>query len=121
MPEVGEVVEGVVEKIAPYGAFVVFEGGERGLIHISQIDRSYVKDVHEHLRENEKVTVKIMGTKPDGKLDLSIKALQEPDPRDRKPLRKGQDPEFEKMLKKYLKRSNERLADIKRNLRGKQT
>lgn len=120
MPDVGEVVEGQVEKIAPYGAFVLLDSGERGLIHISQIDRSYVKDVREHLRETDRVQVKVLGVKPDGRLDLSIKALQEPDPRDHRPIRKGQDPEFEKMLKKYLKRSNERLADIKRNLRGKQ-
>ncbi len=120
MAEVGEVVEGVVAKIAPYGAFVDLDNGEKGLIHISQIDRSYVKDVHEHLRETEKVTVKIVGMKPDGKLDLSIKALQEPDPREHRPPRRGQDPDFERMLKKFMQRSNERQADIKRNLRGKQ-
>ncbi|HVE92797.1 MAG TPA: S1 RNA-binding domain-containing protein [Actinomycetota bacterium] len=120
MAEVGETVEGAVAKIAPYGAFIDLDNGEKGLIHISQIDRAYVKDVKEFLREGDRVSVKVMGTKPDGKLDLSIKALQEPDPRDRRPLRKGSDPEFEKMLKSYLRRSNERLADIKRNLRGKQ-
>ncbi len=121
MAEVGATVEGVVEKIAPYGAFVALEGGEKGLIHISQVDRSYVKDVKEFLREGDRVTVKILGMKPDGKLDLSIKALQEPDPRERRPLKKGQDPEFERMLKSYLRRSNERLADIKRRDRSKQT
>lgn len=120
MAEVGETVEGVIAKIAPYGAFVDLDSGEKGLIHISQVDRSYVKDVREHLREADRVTVKIMGMKPDGKLDLSIKALQEPDPRERKPLRKGADPEFEKMLKRYLKRSNENLADLKRNRRKKE-
>lgn len=120
MAEVGDTVEGTVEKIAPYGAFIALEGGEKGLVHISQVDRSYVKNIDEFLREGDKVTVKILGTKPDGKLDLSIKALQEPDPRDRKPLRK-QDPEFERMLKSYLRRSNERLADIKRRDRTRQS
>lgn len=120
MAEVGEVVEGVVAKIAPYGAFIDLDSGDKGLIHISQIDRSYVRDVHDHLREQDRVTVKIVGQKPDGKLDLSIKALQEPDPRDHRPLRKGADPEFERMLKRFMQRSNERQADIKRNLRHKQ-
>ncbi|HVL81385.1 MAG TPA: S1 RNA-binding domain-containing protein [Actinomycetota bacterium] len=119
MAEVGDTVEGVVERLAPYGAFVALDTGEKGLIHISQVDRSYVKDVKEFLRENDRVTVKVLGMKPDGKLDLSIKALQEPDPRERRPLRRGQDPEFEKMLKSYLRRSNERLADIKRRDRGR--
>jgi S1 RNA binding domain protein len=118
MADVGEVVEGVVAKIVPYGAFIDLDNGEKGLIHISQIDRSYVRDVTEHLRENDKVTVKIVGMKEDGKLDLSIKALQEPDPREHRPPRRG-DPEFEKMLKRFMQRSNERQADIKRNLRGK--
>ena len=119
MAEVGDVVQGTVAKIAPYGAFIDLENGEKGLIHISQIDRSYVRDVNEHLRETDKVTVKVVGMKPDGKLDLSIKALQEPDPREHRPPRKG-DPEFERMLKRFMQRSNERQADIKRNLRQKQ-
>lgn len=120
MAEVGEVVEGVVAKIAPYGAFVDLDNGEKGLVHISQIDRSYVKDVKEHLRETDRVTVKVVGLKDDGRLDLSIKALQEPDPREHRPPRRGQDPEFERMLKRFMQRSNERQADIKRNLRHKQ-
>lgn len=121
MSDVGDTLEGTVEKLAPFGAFIGFESGEKGLIHISQVDRSYVKDVNEFLREGDKVTVKVLGTKPDGKLDLSIKALQEPDPRDHKMPKKGQDPEFERMLKSFLRKSNERLADIKRRDRNRQT
>ena len=56
-----------------------------------------------------------VGIKDDGRLDLSIKALQEPDPTEHRPVGK-QDPEFEKMLKRFMQRSNERQADIKRNI-----
>jgi S1 RNA binding domain protein len=116
--EVGETVEGVVAKIMPYGAFVDLDTGEKGLVHISQVDRSYVQNVTDFLRESEKVTVKVVGIKEDGRLDLSIKALQEPDPTEHRPTPK-QDPEFERMLKKFMQRSNERQADIKRNVRNK--
>ena len=118
MAEVGDVVEGVVAKIMPYGAFIDLDGGQKGLIHISQVDRSYVQNVSDFLRENDRVTVKIVGTKDDGRLDLSIKVLQEPDPSEHRPVGK-QDPEFERMLKKFMQRSNERQADIKRNIRQK--
>lgn len=120
MADVGAIVEGVVAKIMPYGAFVDLDTGEKGLVHISQVDRSYVQNVTDFLREQERVTVKVVGIKDDGRLDLSIKALQEPDPTDHRPTPR-QDPEFERMLKKFMQRSNERQADIKRNMRQKLT
>lgn len=117
MAEVGEVLEGVVSKIMDFGAFVDLDNGEKGLVHISQVDHSFVRDVSDHLHEGDKVTTKVVGVKPDGKLDLSIKALQ-PDPRENRP-RRGGDPEFEKMLRRFMQRSNERQAEVKRNLRQK--
>ena len=53
-----------------------------GLVHISEIDRNYVKDVREHLREGDTVEAKVVAIKDDGKIDLSIKALQDPLRRD---------------------------------------
>src|SRR6185436_6609973 len=47
-----------------------------GLVHISEVDRNYVKDVHDHLREGDVVQAKVVAIKEDGKIDLSIKALQ---------------------------------------------
>ena len=78
--EVGAVIDGTVERITPYGAFLKLEDGRLGLIHISEIDRNYVKDVHEHLREGDVVQAKVQAIKEDGKIDLSIKALQDPAP-----------------------------------------
>lgn len=118
MAEVGDIVEGVVAKIVPFGAFVDLDDGGSGLVHISQVDQSYVQNVGDFLREGDRVTVKVVGMKDDGKLDLSIKVLQEPDPTEHRPVRR-QDPEFEKMLKRFMQRSNERQADIKRNVRNK--
>ena len=79
--EVGAVVSGTVARLAPYGAFIKLESGETGLVHISEIDRNYVRSVEEHLRIDDQVTVKVVGIKEDGKIDLSIKALQDPAPR----------------------------------------
>ena len=76
--EVGAVIDGTVERITPYGAFLKLEDGKLGLVHISEIDRNYVKDVHDHLREGDVVQAKVRAIKEDGKIDLSIKALQDP-------------------------------------------
>jgi S1 RNA binding domain protein len=105
-------VEGTVQRITPYGAFLQLDEGKVGLVHISEIDRNYVKDVRDHLRENDRVTVKIVSIKDDGKIDLSIKALQDPPPR---PLRRGKDPEFEQKLKRFLRQSEERQVDYRRS------
>jgi S1 RNA binding domain protein len=109
-------VEGTVQRITPYGAFLQLEGGKVGLVHISEIDRNYVKDVREHLRENDVVQAKVVAIKEDGKIDLSIKALQDPPPR---PQRRGHDPGFESMLKRFMRQSEERLVDYKRAVEHK--
>ena len=106
-----------MQRITPYGAFLELEGGKLGLVHISEIDRNYVKNVEEHLRANDRVQVKVVGIKEDGKIDLSIKALQDPAPRiDR---RRGRDPEFEQKLKRFMRQSEERQVDFKRSVENK--
>lgn len=114
--EVGAVVDGTVSRITPYGAFLTLEGGKMGLVHISEIDRNYVKDVHEHLRETDVVQAKVIAIKEDGKIDLSIKALQDPAP---PRARRGSDPDFEARLKKFMRQSEERQVDFKRSVEHK--
>jgi len=115
--EVGAVVGGTVQRITPYGAFIQLPDGKLGLVHISEIDRNYVKDVREHLREGDTVQSKVLAIKDDGKIDLSIKALQDPQPRiDR---RRGSDPGFEQMLRKFMRQSEERQVDVKRSVMHK--
>lgn len=105
-----------MSRITPYGAFLTLEGGKVGLVHISEIDRNYVRDVHDHLRENDQVTAKVIAIKEDGKIDLSIKALQDPPPVQR---RRGTDPEFEQKLKRFMRQSEERQVDFKRSVEHK--
>jgi S1 RNA binding domain protein len=117
--EVGAVVEGTVIRIAPYGAFIQLDGGETGLVHISEIDRNFVKDVREHLRENDKVTVKVVGIKDAGKIDLSIKQAAA-DWQPEAPRRsRSKDPEFEAKLKRFMRQSEERLVDWRRQREAK--
>jgi S1 RNA binding domain protein len=114
--EVGAVVEGLVHRITPYGAFLQLEDGKVGLVHISEIDRNYVRNVEEHLRLNDRVQAKVVAIKEDGKIDLSIKALQDPAPRME---RRGKDPEFEQKLKRFMRQSEERQVDYKRAIENK--
>ena len=68
--------EGVVIKIVPFGAFVKIDTNEVGLVHISEISDTYVRDVNQFLKEGDKVTVRIIGRNKDGRLNLSIKAAK---------------------------------------------
>ena len=71
-----KLTEGIVVKIVPFGAFVKTDTNEVGLVHISEISDTYVKDVNQFLKEGDKVTVRVIGRNKDGKLNLSIKAAK---------------------------------------------
>jgi S1 RNA binding domain protein len=136
---VGTVVEGTVVGITNFGAFVQIEGAGTGLVHISEIANEYVRDVNNHLKMNEKVKVKVLNVDTaNGKMDLSLKQAAVPDGavgvaagppvlprsyrrsgRGKRELPEGADPVFEEKLSKFLKSSEERLLDIKRNLEAK--
>lgn len=72
----GSIVEGTVESIMPYGAFVNLGNGISGLVHISQICQKRIASPHEVVKEGQKVKVKIINTN-DNKVSLSMKALEE--------------------------------------------
>ena len=74
--KVGTVVEGTVENIMPYGAFVDIGDGISGLVHISQLSQKRVKSPEDVVKEGEQVTVKIIKV-ANGKVSLSIKALED--------------------------------------------
>lgn len=74
--EVGLVTEGVVESLQSYGAFVNLGNGMTGLVHISQICNQRIAHPGSVLKVGQKVKVKVTAIK-DGKLSLSMKALEE--------------------------------------------
>ncbi|WP_155287649.1 S1 domain-containing RNA-binding protein [Lacticaseibacillus zhaodongensis] len=69
---VGAKVDGKVTGITNFGAFVDLGAGQTGLVHISEISDSFVKDIHDVLSVGDTVTVKVMSEK-DGKIGLSIR------------------------------------------------
>jgi small subunit ribosomal protein S1 len=72
----GTVLEGTVESLMPYGAFVALADGLNGLVHISQISAKRIKKPSEVLTVGDKVKVKVLNTN-DHKISLSIKAVEE--------------------------------------------
>lgn len=74
--KVGDVMDGTVETLKDYGAFVRLENGLSGLVHVSQISDKRVTSPSKVLKEGETVKVKVIAVK-DGKLSLSMKALLE--------------------------------------------
>jgi polyribonucleotide nucleotidyltransferase len=79
IPEVGEVYEGTVRSIMPYGCFVEFMPGKDGLLHISEIDWKRLETVEEAgIKEGDKITVKLLEIDPKtGKFKLSHRVLIE--------------------------------------------
>lgn len=107
--EVGSTVEGKVTGITKFGAFVELPGGDTGLVHISEVANTYVKDINNFLKTDETVKVKVIKVDNDGKIGLSIKQLENPADRiDRAPK-----VSFEDQMSKFMKESSERLQDIR--------
>ena len=77
IPEIGEVYEGTVRSIMPYGCFVEFMPGKDGLLHISEIDWKRLETVEEAgIKEGDKITVKLLEIDPKtGKFKLSHRVL----------------------------------------------
>ncbi|MEM9666898.1 MAG: polyribonucleotide nucleotidyltransferase [Bacteroidota bacterium] len=77
VPEVGEIYEGTVRNIQPFGAIVEIIPGKEGLLHISEIAYGYVEKVEDHFQVGDKVQVQLIEVRGDGKIRLSRKPLIE--------------------------------------------
>ena len=75
--EVGKIYEGRVAKIMDFGAFVSILPGKDGLVHISQISEERVQNVGDKLSEGDMVKVKVLEVDKQGRVRLSIKAVEE--------------------------------------------
>ena len=117
----GNIVEGTVVNITNFGAFIEVEG-KTGLVHISEVADSYVKDIREHLKEQDKVKVKVISIDDNGKISLSIKQANvqrksvKPAEIDwSAPEKKKAAGNFEDIMSKFLKDSEERMQDVKKH------
>ncbi|MBR3768876.1 MAG: S1 RNA-binding domain-containing protein [Clostridia bacterium] len=78
---VGEIYEGKVTGLTSFGAFVKMSNGETGMVHISEVASTYVKDIAEHLAEGQEVKVKVLAINENNKISLSIKQASPPAPK----------------------------------------
>ncbi len=84
-PEIGEIYEGKVKSIMPFGAFVEIMPGKDGLLHISEIDWKRLETMDGVFKEGDMVTVKLLDVDKQGKMKLSRKVLLPRPPREDKP------------------------------------
>ncbi|WP_413627629.1 S1 domain-containing RNA-binding protein [Fructilactobacillus vespulae] len=136
--KVGEVISGKVSGITGFGAFIDLENHEKGLVHISEVSDGFIKDIHDVLKIGDSVKVKVMKIGDDGKIALSIrKAIPDSEkkqsqehtsksggarPKFGKSSRSQAKPKkenFDDLLSDFLKKSESRLSDIKKNTEGK--
>lgn len=71
--EAGEIYEGKVTGITKFGAFVTFEDGQTGMVHISEVAPTFVNEIKDFLTEGQMVKVRVLGVNDQGKISLSIK------------------------------------------------
>lgn len=71
--ETGQIVQGTVVRLLNYGVLVRLEDGSTGLVHISEIDQNYVRDVADYFQVNDPVTVRVLASGERGKIELSVK------------------------------------------------
>ncbi len=137
MLEVGAIVEGKVTGLTTFGAFVSLPDGKSGMVHISEVSNTYVKEIKDFLKEGQDVKVKVVGISPEGKISLSIKKAEEsekkPEPRQKKNDRprnanvwQGQQKpqtnesmSFEDMMARFKQVSDEKMTDLKRSTDSK--
>ncbi len=121
--EVGSIVEGVVTGITQFGAFVELPGGQTGLVHISEVSDTFVRDVKEFLKEQDRVRVRVMSFDPKGRIGLSIKradpAWSEAPRRAPRSGHRRPPAAFEDKLAQFIKDSDERLTTLRRSTDSK--
>jgi S1 RNA binding domain protein len=127
---VGDIVEGKVTGVTTFGAFVALPEGKTGLVHISEISHDYVRDINDYVKDGQIVSVKIMTIEPSGKISLSIRkassAPEVPPQREYAGVGAGAGmgagssrSSFEDKLKKFIKESEEKQGDVRRNVESK--
>lgn len=126
----GQIVTGTVVRLEEYGAFVDVPVGQSedgevqetvtGLVHVSEIDVTFVENIYAHVAEGDEVQVKVLDVKDDGKVDLSMKRA-DPDWQDEEipNLRSKIDKGFNKRLRRFMHRSQMVQGEARRQKRGR--
>lgn len=135
--EVGNIVEGKIVNVMPFGAFVALPEDKTGLVHISEVSSEYVEDINACIKQGDIVKVKVIKIDDSGKISLSIKKAEEKK-RERKreeksapsgPIRpvdidwsrKDDGLSFEDKLSKFKQDSDEKMLSLKRSNESKRS
>ncbi|MGN0591641.1 MAG: S1 RNA-binding domain-containing protein [Ruminococcus sp.] len=140
--EIGKIYDGTVKSITKYGTFVDIQNPENekvmGMVHISEISRSFVNEIRDFVTEGQSVRVKVIGINEAGKISLSMKQAEPEKAQQQRPAQPRRERErerpnvwepkkkppiteltFEDMLSRFKQNSEERMCDIKRNTERK--
>lgn len=128
---VGEILNGKITGITKFGVFVEIGENQTGMVHISEVARTFVSEIRDFVKEGDEVKVKVISIGDDGKVSLSIKRAQE-EQREQRPRRnqrpappkpdnsfvwtaaKNEATSFEDMMNKFKQTSDEKFSDLKR-------
>jgi Predicted RNA binding protein (contains ribosomal protein S1 domain) len=134
----GQIIEGTITDILDYGVFVKLEDEKKntGLVHISEISNSYVKDIKQVLQINQKVKVKVISIGDNGKVSLSIKQVPgdngtqnvgssnytrryTDNKKSNSNVKEKKSDEFEDVISKFMKDSEDKLRYVKNHFESK--
>lgn len=131
---IGQIVEGKITGITNFGVFADLGEGKSGMVHISEVARTYVNDINEFVKVGDVVKMKVLNVGEDGKISLSIKRALEQEKsaetKERRERRGFQQPKidgsytwtpkkaepqsFEEMMNRFKQTSDEKFSDLKR-------
>ena len=138
MLEIGAILEGKITGLTAFGAFVSLPDGKSGMVHISEVSTSFVKDIKDFLKEGQTVKVKVVGVSEEGKISLSIRKAEAPKEKTFNEHKDGQSrprrndrprnanvwqgqpskkeaTSFEDMMAQFKQVSDEKMSDLKRS------
>ena len=73
--KINDIIEGTIITIKPFGAIMIFEDGQKGLLHISQVANTFIRNISRYLKIGKTYQVKIIDIEEDGFLKLSMSQI----------------------------------------------
>ena len=118
---IGDIVDGEISKITPFGAFATIDNKIDGLVHISELSEKRVVNPAEIVKVGEKHKFKIISIEADShRLGLSLKAVNAPEPTEKDEKKKDEDPKKENKDSKDKEDSKEVKSDSKEDKKSKE-
>ena len=128
--EVGQVIEGKITSITNFGAFVALPDSKSGMIHISEVSDTFVKDINAFLKVGQAGSCRVCSVDEKGRIALSLKQANEKtqdkpvkekiEKKSVRPLdipsteKTEKSDDFEDMMNRFIKTSNDKVWDLKK-------